>query len=82
MCADNPDQPVDLKTFHCTLVNEHNAPGRQQASQKPLPVVRKVNPDIIEANYRQIKEDVETIIFSEMERMLSDPELAHLIISR
>jgi hypothetical protein len=31
---------------------------------------------------RQIKEDVETIIFSEMERMLSDPELAHLITSK
>ncbi|WP_342084387.1 conjugal transfer protein MobC [Dyadobacter sp. OTU695] len=82
MCADNPDQPLDLKTFHCTLVNDHQALQRQQASQKPLPVVRQVNPDVIQANYRQIKEDVETIIFSEMERMLSDPELAHLIISR
>lgn len=82
MCADNPDQPMDLKTFHCSLVNDHKALDRQQASQRPLPVVRKVSPEVIEANYRQIKEDVETIIFSEMERMLSDPELAHLIISR
>lgn len=82
MCADNPDQPLDLKTFHCTLVNDHQALQRQQAAQKPLPVVRQVTPEVIQANYRQIKEDVETIIFSEMERMLSDPELAHLIISR
>ena len=82
MCADNPDQPMDLKTFHCTLVNDHKALARQQASQKPLPVVRKVSPQVIDANYRQIKEDVETIIFSEMEKMLSDPELAHLIISK
>lgn len=82
MCADNPDQPLDLKTFHCTLVNDHQALQRQQAAQKPLPVVRQVTPEVVQANYRQIKEDVETIIFSEMERMLSDPELAHLIISR
>ncbi|PSL24814.1 conjugal transfer protein MobC [Dyadobacter jiangsuensis] len=82
MCADNPDQPLELKTFHCTLVNDHKALSRQQANQKPLPIIRNVSPQAIDANYRQIKEDVETIIFSQMEMMLSDPELSHLIISR
>ncbi|MCF0075389.1 YWFCY domain-containing protein [Dyadobacter sp. CY261] len=82
MCSDNPDQPLDLKTFHCTLVNDHEALDSQQNEYKPLPVVRTVSPPVIEANYRQIKEDVEMIIFSEMERMLSDPELTHLIISK
>lgn len=82
MCADNPDQPMQLKTFHCALVNDHKALGGQQSSQQPLPIVRKVSQQVIDANYRQIKEDVETIIFSQMEMMLSDPELSHLIISR
>ncbi|MHA4741372.1 conjugal transfer protein MobC [Dyadobacter sp. MSC1_007] len=83
MCADNPDQPLELKTFHCTLVNDQKKGiDDKEAIQKALPIVRKVSQQVIEANYRQIKEDVEAIIFSEMERMLSDPELAHLIISR
>lgn len=82
MCADNPDQPMELKTFHCRLVNEDKARSSQQASAKPLPVVRQVSQQVVQANYRQIKEDVQTIIFSEMERMLSDPELSHLIISK
>lgn len=82
MCADTPEQPIELKTFHCTLVNDHQAIHRQQQAHKPLPVIRHVSPQIIQANYKQIKDDVETIIFSEMERMLSDPELSHLIISK
>lgn len=73
---------MQRKTFHCALVNDHKALGGQQLSQQPLPIVRKVSQQVIDANYRQIKEDVETIIFSQMEMMLSDPELSHLIISR
>lgn len=82
MCSDNPDQPLELKTFHCTLVNDHKALSDQQDRFKPLPIVRNTSRQAIEANYRQIKDEVELIIFSQMERMLSDPELAHLIISR
>lgn len=82
MCSDNPDQPLELKTFHCTLVNDHKALSDQQNRFKPLPVVRNTSRQAIEANYRQIKDEVELIIFSQMERMLSDPELAHLIISK
>lgn len=82
MCSDNPDQPLELKTFHCTLVNDHKALSGQQNAFEPLPVVRNISRQVIEANYRQIKDEVELIIFSQMERMLSDPELAHLIISK
>jgi hypothetical protein len=82
MTSDNPDQTMLLKTFHCQLINEHDKISREEAAYRPLPVVRQINASIIDANYRQIKDDIEGIIFSEMERMLNDPELSHLIISK
>ncbi|WAC13245.1 conjugal transfer protein MobC [Dyadobacter pollutisoli] len=82
MTSDNPDQTMLLKTFHCQLINNHDAIRKQEARYQPLPVVRQINASVIDANYLQIKEDIEGIIFSEMERMLNDPELSHLIISK
>ncbi|MGX5857969.1 conjugal transfer protein MobC [Dyadobacter jiangsuensis] len=82
MCADNPDQPLELKTFHCRLISDQKVQSSKQDDSRSLPVVRQVSRQVVQANYRQIKEDVQTIIFSEMERMLSDPELCHLIISK
>ncbi len=37
---------------------------------------------MVQRNYLQIKQDVQDIIQSEMERVLSDPGLSHLVIKK
>jgi len=37
---------------------------------------------MIQRNYIQIKNDVQDIIASELEKMLSDPKLKHMVIGK
>jgi hypothetical protein len=82
MVADNPDCKIELKAFHCEIVNDHAALKKEIDAYVPLPEVRKINGAIVERNYLQIKQDIRDIIELEMERLLSDPALAHLIINK
>lgn len=75
--ADNPDQIIELKTFHCRIVNDHTAVKKEKESNKPLPFVRKV-----ESNYQQIKKDVDNIADTVMQDLLNDPDKNHLIIKK
>jgi hypothetical protein len=82
MVADNPDCKIELKAFHCEIVNDHAALKKEIDAYVPLPEVRKINGAIVERNYLQIKQDIRDIIDLEMERLLSDPALAHLVIRK
>ena len=82
MVADNPDYKIELKAFHCEIINDHAALKKEIDSYVPLPEVRKINGAIVERNYLQIKQDIRDIIELEMERLLSDPALAHLVIKK
>ncbi|MCE7059725.1 conjugal transfer protein MobC [Dyadobacter sp. CY343] len=82
MVADTPDEKIALKMFHAQIINDNQAIARQESAYKELPIVRKVDDSVIRANYYQIKQDVQDLVFVEMERLLNDPELAHLVISK
>ena len=82
MVADNPDCKIELKAFHCEIVNNHAALKKEIDAYVPLPEVRKITGAIVERNYLQIKQDIRDIIELEMERLLSDPALSHLIIKK
>ncbi|PTQ99192.1 type IV secretory system conjugative DNA transfer VirD4/TraG family protein [Mucilaginibacter yixingensis] len=82
MVADNPDCKIELKAFHCEIVNDHAALKKEIDSYVPLPEVMKINNAIVERNYLEIKQDIRDIIELEMERLLSDPALAYLIIKK
>lgn len=82
MVADNPDCKIELKAFHCEIINDHEALKKEIDGYKDLPVVRVINPGIVQRNYLQIKQDIQDIIELEMERLLSDPALSHLIIKK
>lgn len=82
MVADNPDCKIELKAFHCEIVNDHAALKKEIDAYVPLPEVRKINGAIVERNYLQIKQDIRDIIELEMERLLSDPALAYLVIRK
>jgi len=82
MVADDPDCKIELKAFHCSILNDHEALKKEQDGYKDIPVIRKLDNGMVQQNYLQIKQDVQDIIQSEMERVLSDPGLAHLVIKK
>lgn len=82
MVADDPINKIALKTFHCEIQNDHDSLKREEESYQPIPVIRTVDEAMIQRNYNQIKQDVQDIIASEMERLREDPALARLIIKK
>jgi type IV secretory pathway TraG/TraD family ATPase VirD4 len=82
MVADNPDCKIDLKAFHCEIINDHDALKKQTDSYQEIPLVRKLDNAIVQRNYLEIKQDVQRIIQSEIERLLNDPALIHLVLKK
>lgn len=82
MIADNPDKKIELKTFCSEILNDHEALSKEQAAYKNIPVISEVSQKDVLENYLQIKKDIQTILQSEMERMMDTPELESLIIKK
>lgn len=80
--SDDPINKIELKTFHCEIVNNHDAIKAEESSYVPIPKVREISPSEIDHNYIRIKEEVAAIIETEMERIYDSPELAHLLVVR
>ncbi|MBX2948053.1 MAG: YWFCY domain-containing protein [Crocinitomicaceae bacterium] len=82
MVADNPTQKIDLKVFNCEIINDHEALKAEEDAYKPIPEVRQVDNAMVQRNFMQIRQDIQDIINSEMERLLSDPATRHLVIRK
>ncbi len=82
MVADDPNQKIELKAFHCSLLNDHEALKKEQNNFREIPLIRKLDDDLVQRNYLQIKQDVQDIIQSEMENILSDPGQRHIVVSK
>jgi len=80
--ADNPDEKIALKTFHCEIINDHAALKAEEDAFVPIPNVRKITQQEVEDNYHRIKTEIQEMIAEEMERIYDTPELAHLLIAR
>jgi YWFCY protein/Type IV secretory system Conjugative DNA transfer len=80
--ADDPTAKIELKTFHCEIINDHDALKAEEASYVPIPKVRDITQREIEDNYSRIKDEVAMIVETEMERIYDTPELAHLLVAR
>ncbi len=80
--ADDPDCKIELKGFHCEIINDHVALEKEQNSYKDIEVIRKLPSGMVQRNYLQIKQDIQDIIQSEMERVLKDPAMSHLMIKK
>lgn len=82
MVADDPDCKIDLKAFHSEIINDHEALKKEQVSYRAIKVIRKLDNNMVQRNYLQIKQDIQDIIQSEMERLLNDPGLSHLVVRK
>ncbi|WP_413670087.1 conjugal transfer protein MobC [Mucilaginibacter sp. Mucisp86] len=80
--ADDPDQKIELKTFHCEIINDHDALRKETAEYQAIPKIRNCPQVEIDANYLQIKKEVAAIVATEMERIYDSPSLAHLLVKK
>ncbi len=80
--ADNPGEEILLKALHCKIINNHKALAKESEFGKELPVIRQINPAVVQKVYQQIKHDIQNIIENEMEAILNDPAKAHLVITK
>ena len=85
--SDNFGERIDQKIFHCEIVVDSDKVSAETAKYQPIPVIapftdsegKDIMSEQISLNYDRIKSDVASIITSELERIKSDPELAHLV---
>lgn len=82
MVADNPTEKIDLKVFNCEIINDHDALKAEEDAYKPIPEVRSVTNAMVQRNFMQIRQDIQDIIHSEMERLMEDPAQRHLVIRK
>jgi len=76
--ADDPQQKIKLKAFHCEILNDHEVLKREEDSYEELPVIRNIDQNAIMANYYKIKKEVRQIIDDEMKKINESPDLKHL----
>lgn len=85
--SDNFDERIEQKIFHSEIVVDNEKVSKEMKSYQKIPQItsfldthgNNTLDKTIQANYRQVKLDVESIIESELKRIENDPELAHLI---
>lgn len=82
LVADDPDNKIELKTFHCEIVNDHAAIKREEQQYREIAPIRKIDNMMVQRNFIQIKQDIQDIIHAEINHLLNNPATAHLIIRK
>jgi hypothetical protein len=82
MVADNPLEKIELKTFHCQLLRDHSAQASDGLTNANIPVINRIDQAMVMNNYYRIRTEVQQLVDLEMERILNDPVLAHLIVKK
>lgn len=82
MTADNPDCKIELKTFHCEVLNDHNALRQEMDNYKEIEPIRNLDNAQVNRNYTMIREEIHELSESEMDRISESRHLKHLIIKK
>ncbi len=69
LVADNPEEKIDLKLFHSTIQNDHEAIRREETAYKPFPVIKHVSPEDVQENYQMIKAEVAGLVAGELAKL-------------
>ena len=85
--ADNFDERIEQKIFHCEIVVDNEKVKRETAHYVKLPQIIDFTDkdgndrmqEEIQANYDRIRQEVRQIVEDEITRIKNDPELCHLI---
>lgn len=85
--TDNFGETIDQKIFHAQIVVDNDAVQKETAAYQPIPEISSFLDENgndtmeqqIQANYRQIKQDIVELVENELIRIENDPELKHLL---
>ena len=85
--SDNFDECIDQKIFHAEIVVDSAKVSAEMKAYQPIPIIAEfTNEDgsdnlkeTIEANYRKVKQEILSLVDSEIERIKNDSSLQHLI---
>ena len=85
--SDNFDERIEQKIFHAKIVVDSAKVSAEMKAYQPIPIIAEfTNEDgsdnlkeTIEANYKCVKQDILTLVASEIERIKNDPNLHNLI---
>ena len=85
--SDNFDERINQKIFHAEIVVDSAKVSAEMKAYQPIPVIADfTNEDgsdnlkkTIEANYRKVKQDILSLVDSEIQRITHTPALSHLI---
>ncbi|ASO06879.1 conjugal transfer protein MobC [Arenibacter algicola] len=85
--SDNFDQRIEQKIFHAEIVVDNDKVAAETKAYQKIPQILSFTDNQgkdkmkqeIEANYRQIKQDIVQVIETELERIKNDPDLQHLV---
>ena len=85
--SDNFDERIEQKIFHAEIVVDSNKVSVEMKAYRPIPIIADFKnedglnkqKESIEANYRKVKEEILSLVDSEIMRIKNDPKLAHLI---
>ena len=85
--SDNFDERIDQKIFHAEIVVDVAKVSAETKAYQPIPIIADFTyengfdslRETIEANYRQVKQEVLSLVDSETARIKADPTLSHLI---
>ena len=61
MIADDPDCRIQLKGFHCNIINDHKTFKEEQEGYEDIPVFRTLDTSMVQRNYLQIKSDIQDL---------------------
>ena len=85
--SDNFDERIEQKIFHAEIVVDVAKVSAETKAYQPIPIIAEfLNEDgsdslheTIEANYKQVKQEILSLVASEIERIKTDSKLRHLI---
>ena len=85
--SDNFDERIDQKIFHAEIIVDSAKVSAEMKAYQPIPVIVDFTNEVgsdnlketIEANYRKIKQEILSLVDSEIERIKNNPALTHLI---
>ena len=85
--SDNFDERIEQKIFHAEIVVDVAKVSAESKAYQPIPIIAEfLNEDgsdslseTIEANYKRVKQEILSLVASEIERIKNDPNLKHLI---
>ena len=85
--SDNFDERIDQKIFHAEIVVNSAKVSAEMKAYQPIPIIADFTNEVgsdnlketIEANYKRTKQEVLTLVDSEIERIKNVPNLCQLI---